>query len=225
MGVAPLDEVALEAAYSGPPEELAAYLARAKAEAALADSCDSTGHREPPALVLTADTTVLLDDRVLGKPGGPAEAVVMLRALRDRAHTVVTGVALARRAGSARHRRTTMRTLAVATRVQMRDYTDEEIADYVASGDSLDKAGAYGVQHPHFQPVASIEGCYTAVVGLPLCAVAALLGEADHGVVPIAAPSSDAPHPCPFSPHCQPPLPEALQLWRRQSPLQGRRAR
>lgn len=235
VGVAPVDEEMLEAAYSGPSEELAEHLARAKAAATLAALPDVAAGA---TLVLTADTTVVLEGEVLGKPQDEAHAIEMLRALRGRAHTVVTGVALAAVGDSDQgiashyslHRVAespvpgapgtssnsggpdlgagVVRSTAVATRVRMRDYTDAEIAGYAASGDSLDKAGAYGVQHPDFQPVAAVEGCYLAVVGLPMCAVAALLAEAS---VVTAAPASaherEGQTPCPWWPLCRPPLP------------------
>jgi len=66
----------------------------------------------------------------------------------------------------------------------MRDYTDEEIKGYIASGDAMDKAGAYAVQHPHFRPAARVDGCYLNVVGLPLCALAQMLKEAGVKVEP-----------------------------------------
>jgi septum formation protein len=209
IGTAPLDEEALEASYTGPAEELAEHLARAKAAATIAD-LDDDGR--DPALVLTADTTVLLDGRVLGKPRDAAEAAAMLRALRGRTHTVVTGVALALAQTGADaggdDAEAHLRSTAVATRVHMRAYGDEEIAGYVASGDPLDKAGAYGVQHPGFQPVARVEGCYLAVVGLPLCAVAALLADAGELVSDHAQPKPlEAGQACPWSPRCRPPLP------------------
>ncbi len=207
VGTAPLDEKQLEAAYTGPAEGLAEHLARAKAAAAGSD-LDDTGTE--PALVLTADTTVLLDGRVLGKPQDEAEAMAMLRALRGRPHIVVTGVALARTNADAGgdDAEARLRSTAVATRVHMRAYGDDEIAGYVASGDPLDKAGAYGVQHPGFQPVARVEGCYLAVVGLPLCAIATLLADAGESVDGDAQPEPlEAGQVCPWSPRCRPPLP------------------
>jgi MAF protein len=209
VGTAPLDESVLEAAYTGPADELAEHLARAKATATLAEL---EARQAEPTLVLTADTTVVLDGRSLGKPRDAAEAASMLRALRGRTHCVVTGVALAtaradggQDSATARAR---VRSTAVTTRVHMRSYTDEEIARYVASGDPLDKAGAYGVQHPDFQPVERVEGCYLAVVGLPLCAVSALLadaGEAACANTPVT--SREAGWTCPWSAHCRAPLP------------------
>jgi MAF protein len=114
--------------------------------------------------VLAADTEVELDGAVLGKPADDAAARAMLLALRARPHRVLTGLALAdgdRIAWSS----------VVETTVWMRPYTDDEIAAYVASGRPRDKAGAYGIQDAAFQPVARIEGCYSNVVGLPLCEV------------------------------------------------------
>jgi septum formation protein len=234
-GVAPVDEKALEASYRGPAEGLAEYLARAKGAATVA-ALPAPASASP--FVLTADTTVVLDCLVLGKPRDEADAVDMLRRLRGKVHTVVTGVALAAvvsehgapavsgpasdPAGDHAARPlqgdhaeplelaegAEIRATSVTTPVRMRDYTNAEIAAYVASGDPLDKAGAYGVQHPHFQPVASIEGCYLAVVGLPLCAVAALLAEAGADVpATTQALEREAQAPCRWSPRCQPPLP------------------
>ena len=194
VGVASVDEMALEAQYLGPPEGLGEYLAARKTEAAA--RALPTGEDSEDVLVVGADTTVILDNRVLGKPADVEEAEWMLRALRGREHLVVTGVALARPGAH------DLRGTSVATRVFMRPFADEEIARYVATGDPLDKAGAYGVQHPDFQPVARIAGCYTAVVGLPLCAVAGLIG-ALTGATPEPRKRATA---CPWSDRCQAPL-------------------
>ncbi|MBI4236529.1 MAG: septum formation protein Maf [Chloroflexi bacterium] len=141
--------------------------------------------------VLGADTIVVLDGAVLGKPASPEEARAMLRALRGRAHAVVTGVALAEPGGAAVHAE------ALETRVRMRDYSDAEIEAYVASGDPLDKAGAYAVQDATFHPAEAVEGCYLNVVGLPLCLADRLLREAG---VPL--PQADAPPQPPRCLHC-----------------------
>lgn len=121
------------------------------------------------ALVLAADTVVVLDGSVLGKPADRSEAARMLSGLRDRAHTVVTGLTLID-VPSGRRRSTTR-----ATDVTMRDYSSEEVAAYVASGEPMDKAGGYAVQDRAFRPARGIEGCYLNVVGLPLCDVVDLL--------------------------------------------------
>ncbi len=129
--------------------------------------------------VLAADTIVILaadtlgvDERgdVLGKPASADEARAMLRALRGRAHLVCTAFTLLR--ADAPH---DAHTQVVATRVHMRDYTDDEIEAYIATGDPFDKAGSYAIQHEVFQPVARIEGSYSNVVGLPTDEVGAAL--------------------------------------------------
>jgi predicted house-cleaning NTP pyrophosphatase (Maf/HAM1 superfamily) len=80
----------------------------------------------------------------------------------------------------------------------MREYSEEEIAAYIASGDPMDKAGAYGIQHPQFQPTERIDGCYLNVVGLPLCVLVDLLAE--FGVHPATAGLKDTA--CPWSEQC-----------------------
>ena len=121
------------------------------------------------AVVIAADTTVSFEGRVMGKPADEREAAEMLRALRGREHAVLTGVA-AMETPSGR-RLSAYR----STSVRMRDYSDEEIAAYVASGRPMDKAGSYAVQDIDFRPAAAVSGCYLNVVGLPLCDVAELL--------------------------------------------------
>ncbi len=162
-----------------PVPSLAEGLALAKARAVARD--------EPRTVVLAADTIVVLDGRPLGKPADAEEARQMLRALRGRAHEVVTGVAVVSPEHAARvdHARTL---------VYMRCYTDSEIEVYIASGDPFDKAGAYAIQHPEFRPVARIEGCYCNVVGLPLWTVRRLLAA--------AAPSLPVPRPDTVFPRC-----------------------
>ncbi len=121
------------------------------------------------AVVLGADTLVILDRRALGKPASRAEARAMLAALRGRAHEVVTAVALveAPTGGEA--------TEAVVSRVIMRPYSDAEIDAYLETGEPDDKAGAYAVQGAGARLVARVEGCYTNVVGLPVKTTARLL--------------------------------------------------
>lgn len=114
-------------------------------------------------IIIAADTMVAVDGQMLGKPKDADEATEMLQSLRNRTHQVHTGfVLLDLRTGTWLKRVTT----AVVT---MRDYTDKEIAAYVASGDPFDKAGAYAIQHPVFKPATHLDGCYTAVMGLPVC--------------------------------------------------------
>ncbi|APV44379.1 23S rRNA (uracil(1939)-C(5))-methyltransferase [Dehalogenimonas formicexedens] len=143
------------------PEEQAASHARAKAVAVAAGRSSGT--------VISADTVVVLGEEMLGKPASSAEAVEMLKQLRDKTHRVVTAVAVTDAA--------TKETFADfrSTQVTIRNLTDLEIEDYVKSGSPLDKAGAYGIQDKLFQPVARIKGCYLNVVGLPVCLMLDLL--------------------------------------------------
>ncbi|MCX7838759.1 MAG: Maf family protein [Anaerolineae bacterium] len=113
------------------------------------------------AIVVGVDTIGWLDNEIIGKPRDSAEAVQMLRRLRARSHIVYSGVTV-------KHD-TRIVTHIVTTTVWMRDYSDEEIAAYVATGDPLDKAAAYAIQHTDFRPVARVEGCHANVMGLPLC--------------------------------------------------------
>jgi MAF protein len=130
---------------------------------------------EPPSsnrlVVIAADTAVVDGNQILGKPASPRQARYMLQKLRGRSHYVYSGLAV---------RDTTndnVLTDLCVTEVQMRAYHDSEIDKYVASGDPLDKAGAYAIQNCSFNPVQKITGCYTNVVGLPLCHLIELLGK------------------------------------------------
>jgi septum formation protein len=142
-----------------PSEDPATYverLAREKAEAAAAK-------QRPPALVLGADTTVVVDGMMLGKPCDAEDARRMLRLLSGRRHEVLTGVALVRAGERVEH--------AVAhemTRVRFSRMSDEEIDWYVATGEPLDKAGAYAVQGRAALFIEAIDGDYWNVVGLPV---------------------------------------------------------
>jgi len=106
---------------------------------------------------------------ILGKPHDNAEAIAMLTRLRGHTHQVYTGIALLRPSDGL-----LLQDLCV-TDVPMRAYSDEEIFAYVATGDPLDKAGAYAIQHSEFHPVANLDGCYASVMGLPMCHVILLL--------------------------------------------------
>lgn len=129
----------------------------------------SVAREHSDALVIAADTLVVLDNRILGKPSDLTSARGMLLALRDGEHRVVTGLAVAQ-PGNARPD-----VQAVETRVWMRDYAGQEIEDYIARGEPFDKAGAYAIQDDLFRPVRTIEGCYANVMGLPLCHLAVAL--------------------------------------------------
>ena len=123
-------------------------------------------------LVVGADSVVVVDGRAVGKPADVAEATDVLKQLRGRQHSVITGVAVVD-SGSGRHW-----VSSCTTKVMMRSYSDHEIATYVATGQPMDKAGSYGIQDRSFDPASSVDGCYTNVVGLPLCEVMELLRKA-----------------------------------------------
>ncbi len=152
------------------PREMVERLALAKARAAA----------RPGEVALGADTVVALGEQVLGKPRDEAEARRMLQKLSGRTHEVWTGVAVFdRRAGVERvHRR------AVRTAVTFRVLSESEIADYVASDEPSDKAGAYAIQGGAAAFVEQLEGDYDNVVGLPLTAVEEMLAELDPPVSP-----------------------------------------
>lgn len=147
-----------------PPGDYVLRLAEDKARAALS-------HASPADVILAADTTVVDGATLLGKPADAAEATLMLRQLRGRVHQVYTGLALIH-VSTGRM----LRDLCV-TDVPMRDYSDGEIDRYVRSGDPLDKAGAYAIQHDQFHPVSGLAGCYASVMGLPLCHLLRLLAQ------------------------------------------------
>lgn len=127
------------------------------------------GSRGERRLVLGADTIVLLDDQVLGKPRSPEEAASMLRALAGRSHAVLTGVCLLDPVTQRIEERL------VRTEVQFAALSEEEIQEYVASGEPMDKAGAYAIQGRASRFVERIDGCYFNVVGLPVPTVYAML--------------------------------------------------
>jgi septum formation protein len=141
------------------PAEHAVSLALAKAQ--------EVAGRVPRGLVLGADTVVLVDGRILGKPEDNGDAARMLRALAGRTHEVLTGLALLRRPDG--------RTLTGVSRtlVRMRALSEAEIQGYVATGEPHDKAGAYGIQGFASAVVERVDGCWFNVVGLPV----ALLGD------------------------------------------------
>ena len=159
--IAPIDENLL------PDETPRAYverLAREKAQAGLALLDDPAD-----AVVLGADTAVVLDGRILGKPADRDEARATLSALSGREHQVLTAVALV---GMAR-----VRTCVVASQVRFRRLTTAEIDAYWATGEPRDKAGSYAIQGLAAVFVSQLQGSYSAVVGLPLCETAELLAE------------------------------------------------
>lgn len=123
------------------------------------------------ALVIGADTAVICEGVVLGKPADSSDARHMLEKLSGRTHRVVTGIALLRLPDRA------LCTEMETTRVSLAPLSEREIAEYVLSGEPLDKAGAYGIQGRAGRFVTRIEGCYFNVVGLPLARLYRMLGE------------------------------------------------
>lgn len=146
-------------------------------------------HSGVSGMIIAADTTVVDaretgESAILGKPAGSAEAIEMLRRLRGHTHQVHTAIFLLDTPGGGQAADL------CSTDVPMREYTNQEIEAYVASGDPLDKAGAYAIQHPGFHPVEKLDGCYANVMGLPLCHLARSLKK-----MGIPA-ESDVPHAC-----------------------------
>jgi MAF protein len=143
-----------------PAVAMARRLGLAKARAAASS--------RPGSLSLGADTVVVDGEDLLGKPADAAEVARMLAQLRGKNHQVITGLALI-------DGETGTEIVDVCeTRVPMRNYNDDEVAAYIASGEPMDKAGAYGIQDNGFRPVAveRLDGCYANVMGLPLCHLA-----------------------------------------------------
>lgn len=140
------------------PEELPVAhvkrLARQKAEA---------GGKKTKAIILGADTIVVDEGQILGKPANPKDAIRMLRQLRGRTHQVMTAITIFDSSNG------NLVEDVCSSSVLMRGYSDQELIAYVDSGDPLDKAGAYAIQHPEFNPVEQFLGCFASVMGLPLC--------------------------------------------------------
>lgn len=141
------------------PRRHAERLAREKATA--------IATRDPDLITIGADTVVLINRKVLGKPKDQAEAIQMLSQLSGREHTVITAVAVAR--GKK------LRSSIEEVRVKFRRLREEEIEEYVATGEPMDKAGAYGIQGYGATIVERIDGDYFAVMGLPLVRLTSLL--------------------------------------------------
>jgi MAF protein len=149
------------------PDAMALRLAREKAREAGRDLKGSE------AWILAADTVVADGREVLGKPRDAAVAGEYLQRLRGREHKVITGVCLLHSPSGKEF------TAVETTGVRMREYSAAEMETYLASGDGMDKAGAYAIQDPAFRPVESLAGCYTNVVGFPVCRVYDLLERTD----------------------------------------------
>ena len=167
------DGVGSDAEITSKVEPEVRAMTRRNADTKLGAAIASTGNRMSwNTIVIAADTTVSIDGDSLGKPADRKEAVAMLHRLRGRRHEVVTTVAMT--FAPLRQRGETL-SHTVVSQVMMRDYTDDEVAAYVSTGIPYDRAGAYGVQDAEFDPAESVAGCYLNVVGLPLCAVRAMM--------------------------------------------------
>jgi septum formation protein len=144
-----------------PPRSYALRMARTKAH--------TVAQRFPEAIVLGADTIVVLEHHILGKPGSVAAARQMLTRLSHREHLVITGIAVHHRA------RQWLQCQAVQTTVRFRRLSSAQIESYLQTGEPFDKAGAYAIQGQAAAFVEHLQGCYTNVVGLPLRCTATLL--------------------------------------------------
>lgn len=159
------------------PEAYVLRLAERKARtAATIASAEIT----PETLIIGADTSVVdrvkksdgsVETVIMGKPADAADAERMLQQLRGRSHQVFTGLVVYRPWNEA------FETDVCVTEVPMREYNDEEIQTYIRSGDPMDKAGAYAIQHKGFHPVQNLQGCYANVMGLPVCHLVRLLAK------------------------------------------------
>ena len=157
------------------PRDYVIRLAQAKASAIQPKA-------EVDTVILGSDTTVVDGNEILGKPVDEADARRMLKQLRGRTHQVYTAIAILQNGK--------MHTDLSIIDVPMREYSDQEIDAYIQTGDPMDKAGAYAIQHPEFKPVSSLEGCRAGVMGLPMCHVLRTLKHFD------ISPSADVPSAC-----------------------------
>ena len=173
------------------PDEFVVRLAKEKA---LKGGAGVLTNSLENAFVLGADTIVVDGTEILGKPQDQMDAARILEQLRDKTHQVLSGIALYNL--STRE----IQTRLVCTEVVMREYTDDEIRDYIASGDPMDKAGAYGIQNRDFNPAPEFFGCFANVMGLPLCHLAVIMKEmgieTDHRVADRCQDSID--YQCPI---------------------------
>ena len=159
---------AFEVMPSGAPEEAEGHPSRRVVELALVKARDIAA-RCPDALVIGADTLVALRGKVLGKPQDEAEAACMLCLLSGRTHRVYTGLALIRGGHES--------TACCMTRVTFAPMTEDEIREYIATAEPMDKAGAYGIQGYGAKFIRKVNGCYFNVMGLPLRTLYTILTE------------------------------------------------
>lgn len=152
------------------PIDLVRRLAESKAQAVAA----LQGGRDQALLIIAADTIVALDNMPLGKPTDADHARILLTQLRGRTHQVHSGLSMMRLDPDGTM---TQQTSINSSTIYMRSYSDAEITDYIASGDPMDKAGAYAIQHPAFAPAQKLDGCISGVMGLALTDLTTMLAE------------------------------------------------
>jgi MAF protein len=143
-----------------PEEDPKVYVLRLAVEKAQSVAEDYQG------LIIAADTIVVDGEELLGKPRDSDDARRMLNKLRGRVHKVYSGVSIVDMMNESSFQ------VVCCTDVPMREYSKEEIEAYIVTGDPMDKAGAYAIQHEGFHPVEGLAGCYASVMGLPLCHLA-----------------------------------------------------
>ena len=147
---------------SQPPEHEVAAVSARKAE--------KIAHEHPDDIIISADTIVVIDGKILGKPKDEADAAKMLRLLSGRTHTVFTGLTVCANGKP--------KTQVVGTKVTFRELSDAEIAAYIRTGEPMDKAGSYGIQGYGSMFVSHLNGDYFCVMGLPVCTLGEMLREA-----------------------------------------------
>lgn len=150
-------------------ESPADFVLRTAAEKAAAVAEDLPDLSDREWLIIAADTIVVDEGQILGKPADEADAEAILKRLREKTHQALSGIVVLMPGRGA------VEESLVRTDVAMRDYDDQEIQDYIASGDPMDKAGAYAIQNQKFDPAPEFQGCFANVMGLPLCELASML--------------------------------------------------
>jgi MAF protein len=146
-----------------PGEDPESYVVRLAKNKAITAADKIPPNADLDFMVIGADTIVLFESEILGKPHDEEDARKILEKLRGRSHLVLSAIALVHLPSRE------VRTRLVKSVVEMRNYSDEEIKTYISSGDPLDKAGAYAIQNRTFDPVPAYNNCFANVMGLPLC--------------------------------------------------------
>ena len=154
-----------------PEEEPSQYVLRLATEKAKSVEKKFKESSIEDLIIIAADTIVLDDDKLLGKPEDARDARKILNRLNGKTHQVISGITVYKPSVQI------LNTQVVCSDVPMRDYDDQEIQEYINSGDPFDKAGAYAIQNDSFNPAPEFTDCYANVMGLPLCHLALLLAE------------------------------------------------